>query len=182
VSRTIALTGLPGAGKTTVGAVLAEAVGRRLVDTDSEVERHVGRDVPTIFAEAGEGYFRSVEQQVVRVLSAHDDLVLSLGGGAVLSDANVADLLVSGVLVHLDAPTDVLAERLADDTGRPLLADDVPGRLRQLHAERDARYREVADVVIDATGTPVEVAGAILTWAVARRDVLTPSEHEAVLA
>jgi shikimate kinase len=122
-----------------------------------------------------------VEAQVVRVLSAHDDLVLSLGGGAVLADAPVADLLLTGVIVHLDAPVDVLARRLEGDTTRPLLSGDATTRLAELHAARSARYLEVADVVVDATGTPTEVATRVLEWAVARGDVLTPSEHEAVL-
>lgn len=188
MSRTIALSGMMGAGKTTVGAEVARRLGRRLVDTDVEVERHLGRPIRTIVADVGIDGFREFEHQVVRQVLAHDDLVVALGGGAVLDDRNVAELLLTGVLVHLDVGIKVLVERLTrpgadmdEVRRRPLLAGDPLQTLVRLHEERDARYREVADVVVDAAGAPDEVAGAVLAWARGAGDVLTPSEHEVTM-
>ena len=188
MSRTIALTGMPGAGKSTVGRVVADRLGRHFVDVDDEIEKALGKPISTIVAEAGIAYFREYEHQLLRRLLRHDDIVVGLGGGAVLRDANVAELLLTGVLVHLDVPLDELVRRLTTDAAqvrrRPLLAGDPRGpvaALHRLHDERDARYREVAEAVIDATGPPAEVAEEVLTWARQAGDVLTPSEHEVTM-
>jgi shikimate kinase len=186
MSRSIALSGMMGAGKTTVGALVAARLGRRLVDVDAEVEGHLGKSIAQVVADIGIEEFRMFEHQVIRQVFQHPDLVVSLGGGAVLDDHNVAELLLTGVLVHLDAPAEVLVDRLvgdADQVGaRPLLAGDDPAaEVRRLHAERDARYRDVADVVVDATGDPAEVCEEVLAWARGAGDVLTPSEHEVTM-
>ena len=182
MSRTIALTGMPGAGKSAVGRVVAARLGRRFVDTDDEIERALSRPITTIVEEAGLPYFREVEHQIVRRVLHHDDLVVGLGGGAVLRDDNVAEVVLTGVLVHLDVPVATLLDRLLADPDevarRPLLHEDPATSLRRLHAERDRRYREVADVVVDAAGPAAEVAEDVLRWARGAGDVLTPSEHE----
>lgn len=188
MSRTIALTGMPGAGKSTVGRIVADRLGRHFVDVDDEVEKALGRPISTIVDEAGIAYFREFEHQMIRRLLRHDDIVIGLGGGAVLRDANVAELLLTGVLVHLDVPLDELVARLTADVEqiqrRPLLADDPRGpvaALHRLHDERAARYHEVAEAVIDGSGEPDEVAEEVLTWARQAGDVLTPSEHEVTM-
>lgn len=183
MSSTISLLGMMGAGKTTVGGALARRLGRRLVDTDGEVVRWVGRSIPEIFAIEGEAAFRRYEAVVVRELSAIPDLVLSLGGGTVLTDGPVADLTLTGVLVMLDAPVEVLVRRVGDGEGRPVVADapDVATRMAAVHEQRHTRYVEVADVVIDARGPVDDVLEDLLAWLREHRDVLTPSEFEAIL-
>lgn len=181
MSATISLTGMMGAGKTTVGQALASRLGRRLVDTDDEIVRWVGRSIPEIFATEGEAGFRRYEAVVVRELAAVPDLVLALGGGTVLTDGPVADLTLTGVLVHLDVPLDTLVRRVGDGSGRPLLGDDPRARLAEVLALRDERYREVADVVVEADRPVEEVVDAVLSWLRHHRDVLTPSELEAIL-
>jgi shikimate kinase len=183
MSRTIALTGMPGAGKSTVGPLVAQRLGRTFVDLDDEIEQALGRPIATVIAEAGIGYFREFEHQLLRKVLRHNDLVVGLGGGAVLRDSNVAELLLTGVLVHLDVPVATLLDRMDDRevAARPLLAGDPAGALRALHDERDQRYREVAEVTIDATGPPVAVAEDVLGWARRAGDVLTPSEHEVTM-
>lgn len=182
MSSTIALVGMMGAGKTTVGRVLARRLGRRLVDTDDEIEGWVGRPIPEIFAADGEAAFRRYEATVVRELASVPDLVLSLGGGTVLADGPVADLTLTGVLVLLDADLDTLLARVDAGTDRPVLAgDDVRERMAAVLAARTPRYREVADVVVDATGAVDGVVEEILEWLRHHRDVLTPSELEGVL-
>lgn len=185
MSRTIALTGMPGAGKSTVGRIVADRLGRHFVDVDDEIEQAIGKPIRTIVAEAGIGYFREYEHQMIRRLFRHDDLVVGLGGGAVLRDANVAELLLTGVLVHLEVPLAVLVDRIMADPDeaqrRPLLAQDPERELQRLHTERLVRYHEVAEVVIDGDAPPDEVADSVLAWARSAGDVLTPSEHEVTM-
>jgi shikimate kinase len=183
-SRSIALTGMMGAGKSTVGRRLAEVLGRRVADTDDELRGWTGRSIPELFAEHGEPGFRRLERQVVAELARYHDLVLSLGGGVVLDDDNVAELLLSGVIVHLDVPVDELVARLqaaGEAADRPLLAGDLEAQVRTTHAARHERYLEVADLTVDATQPVDDVVTAICAWAMDQGDVLTPSEHEQVM-
>jgi shikimate kinase len=184
-SRNICLLGMMGSGKSTVSRELGARLGRRVVDTDREIERWAGRDVAAVFADEGEEGFRAREHEVVSQVARLHDLVVALGGGAVLRDDNVDALRLSGVLVHLDPPLDTLVERLGDEAAtRPLLPDG-PDRIRErvasLVAERADRYAAVRDVRFDGIGPPDAVASQILDWAMAMGDVLTPSEHEQVM-
>jgi shikimate kinase len=183
VSRNLALYGMMGVGKSTVGRAVADRLGRRFADTDAELVRWTGRSIPELFLDHGEAGFRDLERQVVEELAGYHDLVLALGGGTVLRDDNVASLLLTGVLVELRAAPEVLLERLtAEAEGRPLLAgEDLETRIRQTLAEREDRYAAVADVSVDA-GRDVElVVEDVVTFAREAGDVLTPSEHEQVM-
>ena len=183
MSSNIALYGMMGVGKSTVGRMLAGRLGRGFADTDDEITRWQVRSIPDIFAEEGEAGFRAYESTVVRELATYHDLVIALGGGAVLSDANVADLSLTSVLVHLRCDVDVLVERLrAEADHRPLISgDDVEQRVRDTWAQRAARYDEVADVTVDAAAEPQAVLEEIVEWLLEHQDVLTPSEYEAVM-
>jgi shikimate kinase len=166
--RNIVLAGLMGSGKSTVGRILAERLGRPLLDTDAIVEKEAGRTIPEIFAEQGERGFRDLESEAVRAVSTLRGRVISVGGGAILSPANVTHLRSTGDIVVLDAPPEVLAERVGTGEDRPLLEGqaDPAARLGALRAERDGAYRAAAAVVLDTSGkTPEEVADAVLTWA-----------------
>ncbi len=190
MSRNLCLAGMMGVGKSTVARALGEWLERRVADTDDEIRGWTGRSIPELFAEHGEQGFRELERRVVEELATFDDLVISLGGGAVLRDDNVASLLLTGVVIHLDAPVEVLGERLlvGESDDRPLLGgpggteSELLERLRDTYAERRPRYLEVADVTVDASGSPESVVEAILSWACEQDGVLTPSEHEAVLS
>ena len=181
MSRNVCLTGMPGVGKSSVAEIVGDRLGRRVADTDREIERWTGRTIPELFESEGEAGFRALERQVVAELSRFNDLVLSLGGGVVLDDANVTELLLTGVLLHLDASPEILADRLRDGEVRPLLAGDVEAKLRETYAARDERYRTVADVTLDASRPVTEVAEDAIRWALQQGDVLTPSEHEQVM-
>lgn len=182
MSRNLCLIGMMGAGKSTVARELGVRLGRRVVDTDDELRVWTERSIPELFAEHGENGFRELERQVIEEIAKLHDLVVSLGGGAVLRDDNVASLVLTGVLVHLDATPEVLIERLRhEQADRPLLGGDLDERVRSTHAARAERYREVADLTVDAASSPQVLADAIIAWAMEQGDVLTPSEHEQVM-
>lgn len=181
MSRNLCLVGMMGVGKSTVAAMLGDRLGRRVADTDDEIRNWTSQSIPELFAKHGESGFRELERNVIEELSTFHDLVIGLGGGAVLRDDNVTSLLLTGVLVHLDAPPEVLVERLAGDIDRPLLADDLEAQVHATHAARVERYREVADVTIDAARPTEDVVADVLEWAWKNNDILTPSEHEQVM-
>ncbi|MFI9778624.1 shikimate kinase [Streptomyces sp. NPDC051956] len=156
------LVGLPGAGKSTVGRLMAERLGVTFRDTDDDVERMAGRPVPEIFAESGEAHFRLLEEAAVRAALAAHEGVLALGGGAVLSPGTRA-LLMRAPVVHLAAEPGELLGRHGALEGRPLLASAPAGRLRELAAARGPLYREVARVTVrTGSATAAEVASRAL--------------------
>jgi shikimate kinase len=145
------LVGMMGAGKTTVGRLLARRMKLRFFDSDREIERRCGVTIPLIFEIEGEAGFRAREQQVVEELSRLTGIVLATGGGAVLGAVNRRALSAGGTVVYLNARPEDLYERVRQDKNRPLLATADPlARLRELHAERDPLYRAVADLVVDS--------------------------------
>lgn len=149
-----------GAGKTTVGRQLAKRLNRRFVDADHEIEARTGVRIPIIFEIEGEAGFRRRESQTIEALSRENGLVLATGGGAVLDPANRACLRGSGLVVYLYADPTVLYERTRHDRNRPLLqVADPLGTLRELYAQRDPLYREVADVIVE--GGPGGVAALV---------------------
>ena len=144
------LVGMMGAGKTTVGRLLARRLKRRFFDSDEEIERRCGVRIPVIFDIEGEAGFRARETQVIAELCAMDNAVLATGGGAVLAEENRRIFVARGTVVYLHARPPYLWHRVRHDRNRPLLATANPQtKLEELYAERDPLYREVADLVID---------------------------------
>ncbi len=151
------LVGMMGAGKTTVGRLVARRLKRTFYDSDHEVERRCGVGIPVIFDIEGEHGFRVRESQVIAELSALDGIVLSTGGGVVLDPANRRVLAARGTVVYLHGRPEDLFERIRQDRSRPLLATADPlKRLDELYAQRDALYREVADLVVDTSRQSVQ--------------------------
>lgn len=149
---------MPGAGKTTVGTALAQLMQWRFVDTDDMVAASVG-DVPAFIDTNGIDAFREHESGVIRALAGAEDLVISVGGGAVLNPVNRAVLDETGIVVWLRASLSTLLSHVGDGAGRPLLAEGAETALVRLLAERTEVYDDVADVVIDVDGLdPNEVA------------------------
>ncbi len=142
-----------GAGKSTVGRVLARRLKWRFIDSDHEIERRCGVKIPVIFEIEGEAGFRARETQIIAELTALEGVVLATGGGVVLSEVNRRHLGAQGTVVYLWARPEHLFERVRQDKNRPLLATADPmTRLQELYTERDPLYRSVADLVIE-TGT-----------------------------
>ena len=139
-----------GAGKSTVGRLLARRLQRKFHDTDEEIERRCGVRIPVIFEIEGEAGFRARETQVISELCTLKDAVLATGGGAVLAEENRRVISARGIVVYLHARAPQLWQRVRHDRNRPLLATaDPQEKLAALYAERDPLYREVADLVVD---------------------------------
>lgn len=149
----IFLVGPMGAGKTTVGKKLAEHRALRFIDSDHEIEVRTGVDIPFIFEKEGEAGFRRREQHAIEDLTQETGIVLATGGGAVVTPENRSHLKARGFVVYLHASVNQQFTRVERSDNRPLLAGgDRRQTLTRLFAERDAFYREVADLVLDTDG------------------------------
>jgi shikimate kinase len=146
----IFLVGLMGAGKTSVGKLLARRLRKTFFDCDMEIERVTGVRVPVIFEIEGEAGFRLRESRMLAELTRGHDIVLATGGGAILTAENRRILSSNGIVVYLRATPHDLWQRTRHDRNRPLLQIADPlAKLTELHAERDPLYREIADIVLD---------------------------------
>lgn len=152
--RLIALVGMPGGGKSTVGRHLARRIGLPFADADAVIEARLGTSIRSFFELHGEEAFRDVEQQVVDELTLGPPTVIATGGGAVLREANRRVLHERCIVVYLRSAPEDLARRMRHDTQRPLLqVADPLAKLRELYAVRDPLYRETAHFIVD-TGKP----------------------------
>lgn len=150
----IALVGLPGSGKSTIGRQLARRLGVPFADSDHVIEQQLGCSIREYFEREGEDRFRDIEEGVIDELTTRHDGVIATGGGAVLRPANRAHLRERAKVIYLRSSPEEVFRRLRHDTNRPLLqVKDPLGRLRDLYAVRDPLYREAAHFVIE-TGRP----------------------------
>jgi len=155
----IVLVGFMGAGKTTVGRLLATHLGLRFVDSDKVIEETEGLAVREIFETQGEPAFRRIETETITGLLDGPDAVLAVGGGA-LTSAGVRTALAGHRVVLLDVALDEALERVASDPGRPMLhTPDLSG----LYARRQDAYRDAAEVAVQVSGrSPREVVAEVL--------------------
>jgi shikimate kinase len=150
----IALIGMPGGGKSTVGRHLSRRLGLSFADSDAVIERRIGCSIRTFFEQEGEERFRDIESEVVAQLITAGPGVIATGGGIVLRDANRIALRDQTICVYLRSTPEELFRRLRHDSKRPLLqVADPLARLRELYAKRDPLYRQAAHFVIE-TGRP----------------------------
>ncbi len=154
--QNIVLTGMAGSGKSTVGRMLAEQLGRPFIDTDTEIIRLVKKPIPDIFAQRGEQGFRQLENQVIARVAKETGAVIATGGGAVLESENVRRLRQNGRLYFLDRPV----ENIMPSPDRPLSRDREA--LERRWQERYPRYARAADTRIPVPGSAREAAQAIL--------------------
>lgn len=156
------LVGFMGAGKSTVGRLLADRLGVDFVDTDTEIVRRTGRSIPEIFVADGNSGFRKIERNVVADVLRNHAGIVSLGGGAVTTP-EIREALIGHRVVHLRIGPDAGFARVAG-TDRPLLGTDDPrARYAELLAERADTYAGVATIEVDAHADPESVADEIVT-------------------
>jgi len=169
-TRNIFLVGMMGAGKSSVGKLLARHLGKTFYDSDHVIESRTGVKIPIIFELEGEAGFRAREAAVIEELSALDDVVLATGGGAVLNPRNRELLKARGIVVYLRASVNELWSRTRHDRNRPLLQTQDPyARLCELHAQRDPLYRATADLVVDSGRQSVQALGRTIAEQLALR-------------
>jgi shikimate kinase len=145
-----------GAGKTTVGKIIAKNLGKVFYDTDLVIEQRTGVKVSTIFELEGEAGFRKRESAMIEELSQLDDIVMATGGGAVLAPENRDNLKQHGYVIYLRANVHDLWQRMRHDKHRPLLQNvDVRAKLEQLYHERNPLYTETASLIVDTGNQPV---------------------------
>jgi shikimate kinase len=153
----LALIGMPGCGKSTVGRHLARHLGLRFVDADTELESRIGMPIRAFFETHGEAAFRDEEEAVVEDLSHGQRLLIATGGGVVLRQANREALHARCKVFYMRATPEELFRRLRHDTHRPLLqVADPLKRLRDLYRERDPLYRRTAHFTVETTRPSVQ--------------------------
>ena len=157
------MVGLSGSGKSTLGDILSSLSGYALVDTDAIIVKLQNRSINNIFATNGEEFFRTLETQVSKEVSAFDKQIISTGGGIVLKEKNLEYLKQNGVIFYLKTSVNTLLKRLEGDNTRPLLkTDDVKKKLENMLEIRGKLY-EKADVTIETDNlTPEKTAKEIL--------------------
>ena len=150
----VALVGLPGSGKSTIGRQLARLWSMRFVDSDHVIEQRLGCSIREFFEREGEARFRDIEQDTLDDLTRGPTVVLSTGGGSCMREATRAFLHERGQVIYLRSTPEDIYRRIKHDRGRPLLlVADPLQRLRDLHEARDPQYRECAHYVVE-TGRP----------------------------
>jgi shikimate kinase len=168
------LVGPMGSGKTAVGRYLSRLLDLTFYDSDSEIEKRTGVDIPYIFEKEGEVGFREREREAIEVLTAIDNILLATGGGAVLLSENRRVLAERGCVVYLETSVAQQVERVKQGRTRPLIANvDTTLKLTQLMEQRTPFYREVADIVVPTDGRRVrtvaeEIVRELETTQVAR--------------
>ena len=151
----IILTGMPSSGKTTIGKILASKTGKTFVDTDDEIVKKIGMDIPSYFAKYGEKAFRDIESEVIKEVSVNNNQIIATGGGAILKEENITYLKQNGNIYFLNRDL----EKLIPTSNRPLSSDI--DALKKRYDERYPIYTKTADIIINGNGTPNEVANYV---------------------
>ncbi len=166
----IILIGFRGTGKTTIGKMLAQRLGKEFVDADEYLEQKEGKTVKDIFAEGGEKLFREIETQIIAELCLSDNRVVATGGGAILREENVRALKKSGIIILLEADTDTIYKRIHRNTTteqrRPSLTNrNAYEEIEYLLEYRGPLYDRTADFVINTTSmSATDAANKIVTF------------------
>lgn len=169
--RRVFLIGPMGSGKSAVGRLLGRLLDAPFYDSDAEVERRTGVDIPYIFEKEGEAGFREREREALEALTRLDPVVLATGGGAVLLPENRRALAERGAVVYLRTSVEQQLERVRHARHRPLLLNVDPQRkLGELMSERAALYLEAADLVVDTDGRKVQGVAEEIVRGLAAKD------------
>ena len=162
-TKNIFLIGFMGAGKTSVGKMLAKKLQLRFCDLDATIEKELGMKMPEIFSTHGEGFFRDAESEALRSVAERERQAIATGGGVVLREENWEVMQREGVTIYLKAPAVVLYNRVKHNTSRPLLQVENPfDKIQELLSKRIPLY-EKADLIVDTENlSPQKVAQEII--------------------
>lgn len=156
--RNIFLIGPMGAGKSTIGRQLAQMLGMEFLDSDSVIEVRAGADIDWIFDVEGEAGFRKREERIISELTQGQGIVLSTGGGSILSKDNRKVLSARGIVIYLETTVDKQFERTQRDRKRPLLQTEDPRQtLEALAKVRNPLYEEIADITLQTDDQAAKV-------------------------
>lgn len=157
----IVLAGMPGSGKTTVAKVF-EKRGKTVFDTDVEIVKVHGA-ITEIFANHGEEYFRNLETETVKKLSALSGIVIATGGGCLLRKENIEILKRNGRIIFLRTRPATLIKRVEGNNERPFLKGGASEKINKLYFERTPVYESAADIIIDTDGLTPEMIADLIT-------------------
>ncbi len=168
MSDNVILVGFMGAGKSSVGRILARRLGRCFVETDDMITAAEGRPIPEIFAEKGEAHFRALEDEMVRLLALKRGDVIATGGGLPCDEGRLEALRAVGTIVWLAGDFATLYERALRGGDRPMLHGKTPRQVEALYEER-RRFYSRADLSVETTGlNPDQVAARVAAALAAR--------------
>ena len=160
--KNLVLFGFMGTGKTLIANMMKKRLGLRRVDMDDRIEIHENKSISKIFAEDGEPYFRSCEQNIAAQLASENDLIISTGGGVVLNKENVLNLAQNGVCICLNASAETIFDRVKNETHRPLLCTENPlATIKSILVQRKPFYDAVPFQVTTDGKTPQEICDEI---------------------
>ncbi|HBM74278.1 MAG TPA: shikimate kinase [Clostridiaceae bacterium] len=173
--KNIVLIGFMAVGKTTVGRMLSDKLNFKFIDTDEVIENKCNKTIQNIFAEFGEGYFRKIESDVVKIASSCTDTVISCGGGTPKDPDNVRSLEKNGMIICLKADADAICKRADISSGiRPILYNKSKNEIEDLMLKRQ-KYYDVAQYFVDTSDlTPEEVADMIIEYYRKETDFYVP--------
>lgn len=163
--KNIVLCGFMGSGKSTIGNLLSRKMGMAFIDLDAYIEKKENKSVSQIFADSGEEYFRQLERNAVSELAHKKSIILAAGGGTLTFQQNIDTLKnADNKIILLDVPVEVVAQRLKNDTKRPLLnRPDKEKVMRELYEKRLPLYRSAADIIVNAANSPMQVCMEIIS-------------------
>jgi len=167
MKRHVVLVGLPGSGKTTVGALVAQRLSATFLDIDAVLVRREGKPVTMIFAEKGEGAFRTLERQEMETALASEPAIIAPGGGWAAQPGAVEGAKPRAFVIYLRTRADTAAQRAAPEGTRPLLmgGESPAERMRHLLKERDAAYAQAHDKIDTDKKTAAQVAAEVVRLA-----------------
>jgi shikimate kinase len=176
--KNVYLIGPMGAGKTAVGRHVAKMLELTFYDSDFEIQKRTGVDIPFIFEKEGETGFREREREVIAALTELDGILLATGGGVVLDPLNRERLKATGTVVYLDTSVDEQLRRTGRSQHRPLLnTDDPRAVLIKLREIREPLYAATADIRIDTTGRRVRTVAHTVCALLKQRDTRRPLQN-----
>lgn len=158
--KSIFLCGFMGCGKSTIGKLLAEMLNCEFFDMDEYIVHKEKKQIPEIFAEKGEQYFRETETAVIKELSKANG-VIACGGGAMLKKENSEIASENGIVVYIEAPFELCYSRISGDKNRPIVMNNTKEELNFIYDSRIPLYKEHSSVTVSGNGTPKEIAETI---------------------